>query len=370
MDSFKGSLTSAEAGAAVKEGILKADDSIEVIVRPFADGGEGTLDAFLYAGGCKETVYVSDPLGRRIEASYGILEDGCCVIESATAIGLYLLEEKERNPLYTSSIGLGEIIVAAWKKGVRDFIIGIGGSSTNDCGIGMLQALGVEITDENGYRVTPGAYGLRDATKIAAQHLLPGLSECRFQVACDVQNPLCGENGASKIYGPQKGATEKECVIMDQWMRQFAELIKTVCPEADPDAKGAGAAGGLGFAITNFLSGKMRSGADILFEKIRADELIRSCDLVITGEGRIDGQTAMGKAPVKVAALAKKYQKKVIAFGGSAGPGAEHCHEMGIDVIKEVMKPGMSLEEAMKKEVAFANLSDASETMIKQMNPV
>ncbi|MBR4760424.1 MAG: glycerate kinase [Lachnospiraceae bacterium] len=368
MDSLKGSLTSTEAGAAVKEGILSAWQDAEVVVCPFADGGEGTLDAFLAAGGKTETARVSDPLGRSVEASYGILNDGTCVIESAKAIGLYLLDEGERNPLHTTTRGLGQIIEAAIERGAREFIIGIGGSSTNDCGIGMLQALRFDITDKQGNPVEQGAAGLEQAATIAADHVIPGLSQCNFLVACDVQNLLCGANGASMVYGPQKGASKDDCQKMDRWMERFAELVKEAYPNADPNAKGAGAAGGLGFAFRTFLSAKMRSGADILFEKIQAQELIESADLVITGEGRIDGQTAMGKAPVKVAAMAKKYHKRVLAFAGCIGEGAEKCLKMGIDAYYPITSESMPIEEAMKKEVAYQNLKNAVEYALRQMD--
>ncbi len=359
MDSFKGSLTSLEAGAAVKEGILSAISTAEVTVCPFADGGEGTLEAFLAAGGKTEFVRVSDPLGREIDASYGVLNEGTCVIESAKAIGLCLLEESERDPLRTTSRGLGKIIAMAVEKGAKEFIIGIGGSSTNDCGIGMLQALGYDIRDKDGNPVQQGALGLKEAVSINADRVGKELSQLNFLVACDVQNPLYGTDGASFVYGPQKGATPDDCKKMDQWMERFAQLVKMTCPDADPDAKGAGAAGGLGFALSTFLSAKMRSGADILFEKLQAEELIRNCDLVITGEGRIDRQTAMGKAPVKVAAMAKKYQKRVIAFGGSIGEGAEECLKMGIDAFFPITEKSLTLEEAMKKEIAYQNLKNA-----------
>ncbi len=359
MDSFKGSLSSVEAGEAVKEGIFAIDENMIVITCPFADGGEGTLEAFLAAGGKTETVRVSDPLGRRINASYGILEDGTCVIESAKAIGLCLLSDIERNPLHTTTRGLGEIILAAAKNGSRKFIIGIGGSSTNDCGIGMLQSLGFDIRNENGEDVGQGANGLSEAVSISEDHVMPDLARCQFTVACDVQNPLCGRFGASMVYGPQKGASAKECEKMDLWMRQFSEVVKESYPQADPEEEGAGAAGGLGFAIKTFLSGEMRSGADILFEKTKAEELIRDSDLVITGEGRIDGQTAMGKAPVKIAKLAKKYHKPVIAFVGSIGDGAKDCCVMGVDEIIPITKEGIPLEMAMKRDVAYKNLTAA-----------
>ncbi len=359
MDSFKGSLSSVEAGEAVKEGILAADQRATVITCPFADGGEGTLEAFLAAGGRVETVRASDPIGRRIDVSYGILDNGDCVIESAKVIGLCLLDEAERNPLHTTSRGLGELIAAAAKKGARQFIIGIGGSSTNDCGIGMLQALGFGIRNADGEHVRQGAVGLGEAVSITGDHVMSGLALCRFLVACDVQNPLCGQLDASMIYGPQKGASTKECKKMDQWMGRFSEIVKEVYPNADPMEEGAGAAGGLGFAIRTFLSGEMRSGADLLFEKIRAEELIRDADLVITGEGRIDAQTSMGKAPVKIAALAKKYQKPVIAFAGSIEEGAKKCHAMGIDAIIPITNDEIPLETAMERDVAYKNLSTA-----------
>ncbi len=359
MDSFKGSLTSVEAGAAVKEGILASDGNAEVMVCPFADGGEGTLEAFLSAGGRIETVRVSDPLGRYIDADYGILEDGTCVIESAKAIGLCLLEEAERNPLHTTTRGLGELIAAASCSGARDFIIGIGGSSTNDCGIGMLQALDFDIRNARGEQVAPGALGLLEAASISAEGVKPELRSCRFTVACDVQNPLCGENGASMVYGPQKGASKEECQNMDLWMKRFSILATDTFPKADSGGEGTGAAGGLGFALKSFLNAERRSGADILFEKIRAEETIKNCDLVITGEGRIDGQTAMGKAPLKIAALAKKYGKPVIAFAGSIGEGAEICRSLGMDQIHPITDKQIPLEVAMRKEVAYKNLSSA-----------
>ena len=367
MDSFKGSLSSVEAGEAVKEGIVAADEKAIARTFPFADGGEGTLEAFLAAGGRMETVRVSDPLGRRIDASYGILEDGVCVIESAKAIGLCLLSDAERNPLRTTTWGLGELIAMAAKRGAREFIIGIGGSSTNDCGIGMLQALGFDIRNENGEYVKQGAMGLREAAVLSKDHVMSGLSHCRFTVACDVQNPLCGEMGASMVYGPQKGASMDECQNMDQWMRHFSEIVKQSYPQADPEEKGAGAAGGLGFAIRTFLSGSMRSGADILFEKIKTEDLIKDSDLVITGEGRIDAQTCMGKAPVKIAALAKKYQKPVIAFAGSIGEGAENCYAMGIDAIIPITNEDIPLETAMKRDVAYKNLSEAARAAMEKV---
>ena len=367
MDSFKGSLSSVTAGDAVEEGILAAYKKAEVFVCPFADGGEGTLEAFLSAGGRTETVRVSDPLGRRIDAPYGVLEDGTCVIESAKAIGLCLLDESERNPLRTTSLGLGELVASAVRKGAREIIIGIGGSSTNDCGIGMLQALGFDIRNESGDHVRQGALGLSEVASVSRELAMSGLLQCRYTVACDVLNPLCGENGASMVYGPQKGASQEDCRNMDQWMKQFSMLVEKSFPGADPNAGGAGAAGGLGFAIKTFLGGEMRSGADILFEKIKAEELIKSSDIVITGEGRIDGQTAMGKAPVKVAALAKKYNKPVIAFAGSIGNGAESCYPMGIDAIVPITDEAVPLEKAMQKDVAYNNLSSAARQAMERV---
>lgn len=358
MDSFKGSLTSYEAGEAVKEGIMASGIPADISVFPFADGGEGTLEAFLAAdrGSRKVTLSVSDPLGRPTEASYGILSDDTVVVEIAQAAGLCLLSESERNPLHTTTRGVGQLIRHAVKNGHRSFIIALGGSATNDCGIGMLQELGLAITDNDGCPVCDGALGLADAVHIDDSALMTELKDCDVIIASDVINPLCGDQGASRIFAPQKGADAESVGKMDMWMRSFAGITASCYPAADPDAKGAGAAGGLGFAIQTFLNGKMIPGAQVLLGRTGLEKEISSSDLVITGEGAIDAQTAMGKAPARIAALAKDHNVPVIAIAGTVKPGAEKCHEIGIDAIFPTVRGPMSIEEAMVRENAIENI--------------
>ena len=370
MDSFKGSLTSAEAGEAVREGILSADETAEVLVYPFADGGEGTLDAFLKAdkNSKKIKVNVSDPLGRKHEAYYGVLSDGTVIIETAQAAGLCLLADTERNPLYTSTKGVGELIRHAVESGYRDFIVALGGSATNDCGTGMLKELGFGIYDENKDPVAGGALGLSRAAAISIENMIPHLKECSFTAACDVKNPLFGEDGASFVFAPQKGAAEEDVKKMDRWMRDFSHVVKDTFPNADPFAEGSGAAGGLGFAVLAFLGGKMEPGADVLLARTDIEKEISSSDLVITGEGRMDEQTYMGKAPVRIARIAKKYNKPVVAVAGCVAKGADKCHAAGIDVILPVVSAPMTVEDAMKCETAWENVKRTACELIRLMN--
>ena len=267
IDSFKGSLSTFEAGKAIEEGIKKVYSDAKVKIIPMADGGEGTVDAIVSAaGGEMQKVKVHNPLGKIIESSYGIV-DKTAVIEMSAASGITLISESERNPLNTTTYGVGELILDAIKKGCRKFIVGIGGSATNDGGIGMLSALGFEFSDKSGKKVSCGAKGLKEIAVIKKDNALAELSECSFLVACDVKNPLCGENGCSKIYGPQKGATPEMIKDMDLWLENFAELTKGINPESDKDFPGAGAAGGLGFAFLSYMSGELKSGGDLVMKE-------------------------------------------------------------------------------------------------------
>ncbi len=358
MDSFKGSLSSQEAGEAVKAGIEASGTDADVSVFPFADGGEGTLDSFLAAdkGSRRITVSVSDPLGRPVQASYGVLSDNTAVIEIAQAAGLYLLSEDERNPMHTTTKGVGQLLRQAINSGSRKFIVALGGSATNDCGIGMLKELGLIISDNEGNPVEDGAAGLSKAASIDGKNLLPEIEECEMIIAGDVENPLCGPNGASHVFAPQKGADPEEVNEMDGWMKRFSDMVKERYPDADADAKGAGAAGGLGFAFQTFFNSQMQPGAKVLIERTDIERRIAESDLVITGEGRIDAQTAMGKAPARIAQLAKRYGKPVIAIAGCAGDGYEKCRQTGIDEIYFVTPEDMDKGEAMKKDVAIANI--------------
>ena len=358
IDSFKGSLTSLEAGMAVMEAVKRLDSNAEVIVKPLADGGEGTVQA-LSGRADAETVKITvhGPLMEPLTAEYCILKDtGTAVIEMASASGITLIPPEKRNPMKTTTLGVGEMIGDAIKRGCRKFIVGIGGSATNDGGTGMLKALGYELLDKNGNPVAQGAGGLKDLAEIRTENAVPELKECFFNVACDVKNPLCGEAGCSAVFGPQKGADPDMVADMDKWLGSYALLARTVSDKADEKAEGAGAAGGLGFAFLSFLNSRLESGIKLILEEICLEDDIKDADIVVTGEGRLDAQTVMGKAPAGVAALAKKYGKKVIAFSGCVTEDAEICNEYGIDAFFPVLRSVCSLDEALDKDNAYRNL--------------
>lgn len=361
-DSLKGSLSSLEAGSAIKQGILEVFPDANVTVRPLADGGEGTVEALVIGmNGRMEKVLVTGPLGKPVECVYGILDNTkTAIIEMSGAAGITLISDEERNPLYTTTFGVGEVIRDAIKKGCRRFIIGIGGSATNDCGIGMLQALGYGFLDENGNQVSFGAQGIKDIVKITETFVIPELKECSFKIACDVTNPLCGPKGCSAIYGPQKGATPGMILKMDKWLENFAELTKQFYPEADAKYPGTGAAGGLGFAFRTFTNAVLESGIDIVLEETKLADYVKDADIVITGEGRLDGQTVMGKAPIGVAKIAKKYGKKVLGFAGCVTDDAEACNEHGIDAFFPILRGVVTLPEAMDSKNAYKNMVASS----------
>lgn len=361
MDSFKGSLTSLAAGAAVREGILRADPAAEVLVRPLADGGEGTVEALVSGmGGRLRTVRVTGPLGEGVDCAYGVLGD-TAVIEMAGAAGLPLVPAEERDPLRTTTYGVGEVIADAIAQGCRRFLVGIGGSATNDGGAGMLQALGFGLLDAEGRDIPRGAQGLKKLARIETAGALPALAGCRFRVACDVTNPLCGEKGASAVFGPQKGARPADIPRMDAWLAAYAQIAAKAFPGADPEAPGTGAAGGLGFAFRTFLSGELEPGVQIVLEETRLAEALAGADVVVTGEGRLDGQTAMGKAPVGVARLAKARGCLVLALAGGVTRDAGACNGAGIDAFFPAVRGVTTLAEAMDPENARANLADAAE---------
>ncbi|MBQ8174348.1 MAG: glycerate kinase [Clostridia bacterium] len=367
IDSFKGSLTSLQAGEAAARGIRRACPDAHIRVFPLADGGEGTAEAIVFgAGGQMRRVRVSDPLGRPIQAFYGVIHgEKTAVIEMACAAGLPLLSQSERNPLRTTTYGVGELIRHAVEHGCRDFIVGIGGSATNDGGVGMLSALGVRFLDRNGNPVAQGAQGLFDLAKIDVSDMLPALRDCRFSVACDVKNPLCGESGCSAVYGPQKGATPDMVADMDTALARYAALTREIFPEADDTRKGCGAAGGMGFAFLSYLNAELRSGIAIVMEAIGPEEHVKDADIVITGEGRMDGQSSMGKAPVGVAGLAKKYGKPVVALAGGVTADAVRCHDYGIDAVFSILRAPCTLAEAMDTARAEENLAATAEQVIR-----
>lgn len=367
IDSFKGSLTSMQAGQAASEGIKRVYPDARVIVRPVADGGEGTVDALVEGmNGKRQTVTVKGPLGEPVCAEYGIIEESkTAIIEMSAASGITLISANQRNPLHTTTYGVGEMIKDAIEKGCRNFIIGIGGSATNDGGIGMLQALGFGILDKDGNQVPFGAKGIKEISVIDNKNVLPCLQECSFNIACDVTNPLCGENGCSSVYGPQKGADEAMIRDMDGWLLSYADITKKMFPSSDKDIPGAGAAGGLGFAFMSFLDGKLMNGIDLILKETHLEEYIREADIVITGEGRLDFQTAMGKAPSGVAGIAKKYGKTVLAFAGGVTKEAKACNDCGIDAFFPVLRSVCTLEDAMNTENAYNNMTDTVEQVFR-----
>ena len=363
IDSFKGSLTSIEAGMAAKEGILKAHPDANVVVKPLADGGEGTTDALIAGlGGERIDLTVTGPLGTPVNAHYGYLaEKNTAILEMAAAAGIILVRESEKNPLTATTYGVGEMIADAMERGIRNFIIGIGGSATNDGGIGMLQALGYGFLDKEGKQVPFGAVGLESLTAITADHVLPELSECTFHIACDVTNPLCGSNGCSAVFGPQKGADAVMIKRMDTSLASYAALCRKTFPNVDAEFPGTGAAGGLGFAFQTFLSASLEPGIQIILDETRLRDDVRDADLVITGEGQLDGQTVMGKAPIGVAKLSKEYGKPVLAFSGCVTKDASACNAAGIDAFFPILRSVVSLEEAMDVKNAAENMTDTVE---------
>lgn len=362
IDSFKGSLTSTQAGEAAADGIRRVFPDAHTTVRPLADGGEGTVDA-LVAGldGTRRTVCVSDPLGRPVSASYGILPHGVAVLEMAAAAGLPLLSAQERDPMRTTTYGVGQMICDALEQGCRTFLMGLGGSATNDGGTGMLRALGWRFLDADGQDIPQGAAGLAALRRIDESGVHPALRECRFRIACDVNNPLCGECGCSAVYGPQKGAQPQDIPYMDGLLRGYAALTRTCRPAADPEAPGAGAAGGMGFATLAYLDAQLTPGVELVLEMTDTERYIAQADIVVTGEGRLDAQTAMGKAPAGIAALAKRHGKPVIAFSGCLGDGVRTCNAHGIDAYFPILPTCMTVEQAMETARAAAHLTDTAE---------
>lgn len=370
IDSLKGSLSSIEAGQAIAEGIKKADAKAEVVIRPLADGGEGTVEALVCGmNGTLQHVKVTGPLGEPVVCEYGIIDETkTAVIEMSGAAGITLVPDTKKNPLYTTTYGVGEVIRDAIEKGCRRFIVGIGGSATNDGGIGMLQALGYGFLNKDGQQVPFGAIGLKELETITDTYVLPELAECEFKIACDVTNPLCGENGCSAVYGPQKGAKPSMIMEMDKWLRYYAALAREKFPKADLNEPGTGAAGGLGFAFLTFTNAVLESGIKIVLEETKLESYVKGADVVVTGEGRLDFQTAMGKAPVGVAGLAKKFDIPVLAFAGSVTKDATECNKNGIDAFFPILRGISTLEEAMKPENAKQNLIDTAEQAFRLFN--
>ncbi|MBP3378699.1 MAG: glycerate kinase [Clostridia bacterium] len=367
IDSFKGSLTTFQAGEAARVGINKVFPDAEVQVCPLADGGEGTVAAIVSAtGGEMQKITVTGPLGKPVVAEYGIIRDSkTAIIEMSAAAGITLVAPSERDPMKTTTYGVGEMIADAIGKGCREFIVGIGGSATNDGGIGMLTALGFSFLDKDGNALDGYGADLEKIAEISTVGALGEIGECRFHIACDVKNPLCGELGCSAIYGPQKGATPETVKLMDGWLGNYAKLTKAVLPQSDENYPGSGAAGGLGFAFMSYLGGTLESGIELVMSATGLEAHISDSDIVVTGEGRLDGQSAMGKAPVGVARLAKKYGKPVVAFAGCVTDDAGEVNKEGIDAFFPILRAPTTLEAAMDIENAKVNLASTAEQAMR-----
>lgn len=366
-DSFKENLSAKEVAQAIERGIKRVDENIQTSIVPMADGGEGTVESLVEAtDGQIINVKVKDPLMRDIDSYYGVLGDRkTAVIEMAAASGLALLEKDERNPMDTTSFGTGQLIKYAIEEGYKNIIIGIGGSATNDGGAGMLMALGAKLLDANGEDIGLGAKGLGKLKSIDLYNFHEDIKDCNFVVACDVDNPLVGKRGASYVFGPQKGADEHMVKILDANLENFGKVVEDTLGISLLQYPGAGAAGGMGAALLAFLDAELERGIDIVIEATQLERKIMDSNLVITGEGKIDGQTQFGKTPYGIATLAKKYNKPVIAIAGGIGEDASVLYEKGIDSIFSIVNKPMTLEEAMVHGESL--LEDTAERIIRAL---
>jgi len=367
-DSFKESMTAKEVCEAMERGIKKANSSIRCVHVPMADGGEGTMQSLVDAtNGKVYSLKVVGPLGNVVEAQYGILGQGeVGILEMASASGIQLVPTDQRNPLLTTTYGTGQLIKACLNHGVKKLLIGIGGSATNDGGAGVIQALGGKLLDEQGNELGFGGGELGKLSSINLKNFDPRLKEVMIEVACDVNNPLCGEKGASNVFGSQKGATQEMIGILDDNLKHYADIIKKQLGKDVIDKPGAGAAGGLGAGLLAFLNGTLKKGIEMVIEYAGLEEKVKDADVVWTGEGSIDFQTQYGKTPLGVAAVAKKYNKPVIALAGRVGESIDILYESGIDAIFGIMKGVTSMNEALVK--GPENIEKTAENIIRLMN--
>jgi glycerate 2-kinase len=349
-DSFKGSVSSVEAAVSIEKGIKKAFPDAQTILLPVGDGGEGTLETLVSATcGERISVNVNGPLMQEIEAEYGILGDGkTCVIEMAKASGLSLIPQSELNPLKTTTYGTGELIKRALNDGFKSFILALGGSATNDGGAGMLQALGLKILGEGGKEITYGGAALSSAASIDMSEFDDRIRDCTFLIASDVQNPFIGPNGASAVFGPQKGATAKHVAVLDASLANWADVIERATGIHLHDMKGAGAAGGIGGAFQAFFPSVMKRGIDVVLEQTGFHKALNQTDLVITGEGQVDFQTASGKTPMGVAQAAFLKGIPTIILAGSIGKGIDDLYQFGVLSVHSIINKPMTLGEAME----------------------
>tara|TARA_R110002049_G_scaffold1537_4_gene11877 strand:+ start:33216 stop:34355 length:1140 start_codon:yes stop_codon:yes gene_type:complete len=348
-DSFKESLSAIKVSNAITKGILNIIPDADVTQIPLSDGGEGLLDILINAlGGKRISVIVKDPLNRNIQAEYGILNDNLtAIIEIAKASGLELLDDDERNPMLTSSFGTGQLIKDALDHGCKSIIIGIGGSATNDGGMGMVKALGGKFLDNKNEEVQEGGGLLDQICKIDLSKFDKRIGNCEIVVACDVTNPLTGQKGASFVYGEQKGGTPEQLKILDKNLKRYASIIRECIGIEVETIEGAGAAGGIGAGLIAFFNAELKSGIDLIIETLEIDKLIKNADLVITGEGKIDKQTLNGKTILGIASVGKKYKVPVIAITGKMGNNIDEIYKLGITAIFSIVNKPMTLEEAI-----------------------
>ena len=358
-DSYKESLTAMEVATAIEAGFRQVMPTAEYIKLPMADGGEGTVQSLVDASnGSIIEHQVTGPLGEQVPAFFGIMGDNkTAVIEMAAASGLHLVSPNLRNPMLTTSYGTGELILAALDHGVDHIIVGIGGSATNDGGIGMAQALGVQLLDNKGQALGFGGQALAQLASIDITTVDPRLAHIKLEVACDVDHPLCGKKGASHIFGPQKGATPAMVAELDQHLAHYAAIIKRDLAIDVKDMAGAGAAGGMGAALLGLFNAQLRSGIEIVIDAVHLGDIIKDADLVITGEGRIDSQTIHGKTPIGVARTAKKYHKPVIGIAGCLSQDCGVVYDHGIDAVFSVVPAAMSLEHAFNNAAVNVELT-------------
>lgn len=362
MDAFKGCASSHELSGALKKGILAVFPEATTSAYEIADGGEGTLEAMVAnRGGKILTCKVHDPLMQSIDAPYAILDDGLtCVIEMARASGLPLVPKDKRNPLKTTTFGVGELIADAIHRGCRHFIVGIGGSATHDAGVGMLQALGFSFLDKDHREVGCGGGALGEIVRIDASGALGALAQCTFTIACDVDNPMYGERGAAHIYSRQKGASEADVLLLDAHVKHFAHVIEKELGKNVAHIKGSGAAGALGGGFLAFLNATLCSGIDIVLDAIDFDAKVKEVDFVITGEGKIDAQSLMGKVISGIAKRCVKAHVPLIALAGSVEEDAFASHESGVSALFSILHAPMSLEEAMCKKTTLRQVEQSA----------
>lgn len=367
-DSFKGSLTSLQVAQNVERAVCEVYPLCDVVKVNVADGGEGTMDALQQTlGGRKVTLSVSDPLGRPVHASYVILEDGVtAVLEMSAASGLPLLTPEERDPSKTSTLGTGELICDALAQGCRKFLVGIGGSATNDAGMGMLHALGYRFLDAGGAELPPVGGSMINVASIDMSSRHPVLDDAKFIVACDVKAPLYGPEGAAYVFAPQKGADKDMVEVLDQGLRHFASVSSGVTGYDCSLMEGSGAAGGLGYAFRQFLGARLERGVEMVLDAIHFDDMIAGADLVITGEGRVDSQTLTGKTPFGVAQRAIRQGIPVVAIGGSVAIDQQQAQLAGFKDALQVTPAGMPLQEAMKPETAAENVYQTIKSLLKK----